>query len=135
MADFIFIIPTRSPDIVHPLWQALEAAQLISTVGGGKPGLVAELEEVESRAEEFPMTRAFLGLLDRLTDTEIPGGLGAGTRQPGFLPYLGFVQDNVFLKFNTRTYKSPGEKWQVAEACLTLIHKLLTEYEPAPEHF
>jgi len=124
----------KSTDIVHPLWQAIETAQLIGTTGG-RPGLVSELEEVESRAEEFPLTKAFLSLLNTLTDTEIPGGLGAGTREPGFLPYLGFIQDNVFLKFNTRTYKDPGEKWDVAASCLSILHKLLSEYEPLPEHF
>ena len=123
----------RSPDIVHPLWQALEGAGLVT--GGGRAGLVSELEEVEARAEEFPLTRSFLGLLDRLTDSEIPGGLGAGSRAPGFQPYLALVQDSVFLKFPARTYRDPGEKWAVAAAALQLLHKLLAEYTPRPEDF
>ena len=54
--------------------------------------MTEELEEIESRAEEFPLTRAFLELLDRLTDAEMPGNLGAGSRMPGLLPYLNYVQ-------------------------------------------
>jgi nuclear pore complex protein Nup205 len=69
-----------------------------------------ELEEVESRGEEFPMTRAFLSLLDSLTDIPVPQGLGSGLRAPGFQPYLEFVKDNVFEKFYTRSYKNPSEK-------------------------
>ena len=100
----------RTPDIVHPLWQALEGAGLLA---GSRAGLVAELEEVEARQEEFPLTRAFLQLLDTLTNVEIPGALGAGTRQPGFLPGLTFVQDQVLLMFHTMTYKHQSEKWAV----------------------
>ena len=61
---------------------------------GGKPGVSEELEEIETRYEEYPLTRAFLELLDRLTDVEIPGNLGAGTRAPGLLPYINYVQGN-----------------------------------------
>lgn len=60
--------------------------------------------------EEFPMTRAFLQLLGNLTDASIPAGLGAGYRAPGFDPYLAFLRDSIFLKFNTRAYKIPAEK-------------------------
>ena len=31
---------------------------------GGKPGITEELEEVETRAEEFPLTRAFIQVLN-----------------------------------------------------------------------
>ena len=83
-----------SPDLVHPMWLAIEQAQLLgSTAGGRAGGIAGELEEVETRAEEFPLTRAFIQLLDRLTDVEIPSALGAGSRVPsGILPYLNFVQ-------------------------------------------
>ncbi|CAB4060211.1 NUP205 [Lepeophtheirus salmonis] len=43
--------------------------------------------------------------------------------------------DHVFLKCHTRSYKIPGEKWQVASLCLKLIFKLLKEYEPLPGLF
>ena len=122
----------KTSDIVHPLWQALETAGLI---GGSRAGLVGELEEVEARQEEFPLTRAFLQLLDTLTNVEIPGSLGAGSRQPGFLPYLTFIQDQVLLKFHTRTYKSQAEKWSVAASCLELLHKFVRDYQPAAEDF
>ena len=69
-----------------------------------------ELDEVESCNETFPLTRAFVNLLDVLTDVPVPKALGAGHRSPGFEPYLDFLLDSVFLKFNTRAYKNTGEK-------------------------
>lgn len=65
---------------------------------------------MEARGEEFPMTRAFLSLMDSLTDIPVPPGLGAGLRAPGFQPYLEFVKGCVFEKFYARSYKNPSEK-------------------------
>ncbi len=69
-----------------------------------------ELEEIESQAEEYPLTRSFLVLMTSLLDTPIPLMLGAGHRVPGFDPYLEFVRDSVFLKFDSRAYHSLEEK-------------------------
>ena len=69
-----------------------------------------ELEEVEARNEEFPMTLAFLELINVLTENPIPTGLGVGIRAPGFHLYLDFLRDSVFLKFYSRSYKRPAEK-------------------------
>lgn len=76
-------------------------------------GLQTELEDVESRAEEYPLTLAFLKLLDALTNVSIPSNLGTGHRTPGFDPYLFYVKDSVFLKFAGRAYRNESEKWQV----------------------
>ena len=68
------------------------------------------MEEFESAAEEYSETRAFLSLLDSLTDIPVSGYLGADHRIPGFQPYLEFIRDVVFLKFDSRGYKDPQEK-------------------------
>nr|CAD7442555.1 unnamed protein product [Timema bartmani] len=94
-----------------------------------------ELEEIESRNEEFPLTRALLHLMDVLTNLPVPRLLGAGSRNPGFDPYLQFIMNSVFLRFNTRTYKNPGEKWEVANGCLKLLVKFVSQYEPHFEDF
>ena len=73
-------------------------------------GIQVELDEIESRNEEYPMSRAFLELLNSLTDTPVPVALGMGARVPGFEPYLQFVMDVVFLRFNSRAYKDPAER-------------------------
>ena len=69
-----------------------------------------ELEEVECRSEEYPLTLGFLKLMNTLTEDRVLGGVGAGHRLPGFLPYLDFLRDSILLKFNTRAYKNPAEK-------------------------
>ena len=44
---------------------------------------------------------------DNLTNVEmeIPGNLGAGLRQPGFILYLTFFQDQVLIKFRTYSFQ------------------------------
>ena len=133
----------QSSDIAAVLWNSIEVAQILATTSMTSPnakgasshsfiisspqltnpssahccaGLQTELEDVESRAEEYPLTRAFLKLLDALTNVPIPVNLGAGQRTPGFDPYLFYVKDSVFLKFNGRAYRSETEKWQVANS-------------------
>ncbi|XP_045195259.2 nuclear pore complex protein Nup205-like [Mercenaria mercenaria] len=129
----------RTPEYAATLWQTLEGSQVLVTVqqGSGKQsgGIQVELDEVESRNEEYPITCAFLEFLAMLTDTPIPAALGAGSRAPGFDPYLLYVRDDVFLKFGARAYKNPGEKWEVAALSLGILRKLLQDYEIQGEHF
>ncbi len=89
--------------------------QILSTVkqtqtGTQEAGIRMELEEIEARNESYPQTRAFLKLINRLTDITLPSALGAGYRVPGFTPYLEFIRDDVFLKFKGRAYQDAAEK-------------------------
>lgn len=68
------------------------------------------MNEIEARSETYTETRAFLKLLNNLTDIPLPTTLGSGYRVPGFEPYLAFLRDDVFLKFNSRGYQDPDEK-------------------------
>lgn len=69
-----------------------------------------ELNEIESRCEEYPLTRAFCRLISALVESSFPSNLGAGLRPPGFDPYLQFLRDAVFLRFRTRAYRRAAEK-------------------------
>ncbi|XP_077562153.1 nuclear pore complex protein Nup205 [Haemaphysalis longicornis] len=92
-----------APELALRIWQLL---------GPCLPGLRAELDEVECRAEEFPITGALLALLAALL--EHPPG-------PGFQLFVEHVRDAVFLRLPARAYKQPGEKWRLAAACLQVL--------------
>ncbi|XP_071502201.1 nuclear pore complex protein Nup205-like [Diadema antillarum] len=129
---------SQSPEIAATLWQSLEVSQVIPTVhqaGNPPAGILLELEEIESNNEEYPLTRGFLTLLDALTDIPVPIMLGVGYRPPGFDPYLAFLRDSVFLKFQSRAYRDPAEKWEVAAMVTKILAKLLAKHEPQPEDF
>ncbi|XP_037087803.1 nuclear pore complex protein Nup205-like [Pollicipes pollicipes] len=124
----------RSPEVGQALWQGLEQAQVLQTThvmpGQQARGIKMELEEVEARAEQFAQTRAFLRLLSVLVDAGVPAGLGAGLRAPGIHPHLGFVIHDVLLNYNSRAYKDPAEKYEVAADCLEILLKLVNTYDP-----
>lgn len=130
---------SKSQETAIQTWNNLEASQILVTVPSTSSfqprGIQTELDEVESRVEEYPLTRAILHLLSVLVESGIPRTLGAGPRKPGFDPYLTFIINSVFLKFSARSYKDPCEKWKVALKCLDLFNKFLLRYEPAAADF
>uniref|UniRef100_A0A452RL61 Nucleoporin 205 n=1 Tax=Ursus americanus TaxID=9643 RepID=A0A452RL61_URSAM len=129
----------KSPEIAASLWQSLEYTQILQTVRVPSQrqaiGIEVELNEIESRCEEYPLTRAFCQLISTLVESSFPSNLGAGLRPPGFDPYLQFLRDSVFLRFRTRAYRRAAEKWEVAELVLEVFYKLLRDYEPQLEDF
>ncbi|KAF4517670.1 hypothetical protein B566_EDAN004964, partial [Ephemera danica] len=115
----------KNPHVATEVWQKLEMSGVLAT---------SELEEVEARNEEFPLSRAMVTLLSSLTEaTALPLVLGIGRRTPGLEPYLHFVVDCLFLRFMHRAYRRPEEKWEVAEVCLGWFVQLLNLYEPRAE--
>ncbi|XP_064463706.1 nuclear pore complex protein Nup205-like [Ornithodoros turicata] len=126
-----------SPDVAFRVWQVLEAAQLLPLRQGVTatyaPGLHTELEEVESRNEEYPVTRSMLKLISALVDHPLPSGFSANLLRSGLDPYLDFVRESVFLKFHLRGYAHENEKWEVARLCLEIVEKLLSKYGPVAD--
>ncbi|KAJ8957097.1 hypothetical protein NQ318_007312 [Aromia moschata] len=130
---------SKSSENAAHMWENLEASQILMTIpttsSYAPRGIQTELDEIESRMEEYPLTRAFLKLIDVLTNFGIPRTLGAGPRKPGFDPYLSFIVNSVFLKYHTRSYRNVTEKWEVALLCLKLFDKFLNQYDPRSSDF
>ncbi|CAH1168718.1 unnamed protein product [Phyllotreta striolata] len=129
----------KSSENASQMWENLEASQILVTVPSTSSyaprGIQTELEEIESRLEEYPLTKAILKLLDELTNFGIPRTLGAGPREPGFEPYLSFIINSVFLKHHSRSYRNVSDKWEIALLCTKLFEKFLNQYDPSPGEF
>ena len=125
----------KTPEIGQVIWHSLESAQLIVQTGIRQPsqhfGLLNELQDVECRNEEYPLSRAFLSLLRVLLDNKgasVPASVSV-------LPYVTFVRDQILLRFLARAYKRPEEKWEVGAAALKVFHLLLSDYQPSEQDF
>ncbi|XP_049888015.1 nuclear pore complex protein Nup205 [Pectinophora gossypiella] len=117
------------------VWAGLEAAQLVSTTKD-KRALNAELHEVECRMEEYPLSRAFLKLLESLCSAApLPRALGAGARAPGLDPYVEHVLNRLALPAPHRPYARPQEKWQLLSLCFAVFARWLEQYEPCAGDF
>lgn len=111
------------------LWAGLEAARLVSLTND-KRALNAELQEVECRIEEYPLSRAFLSLLQSLSAAPPPRTLAAGVE-----PYVQHALLRLALPAPHRPYARPHEKWQILSQCFRLFGTWLEQYTPSPADF
>lgn len=130
----------RSKETARNIWFNLEESQIIPTIPTVSTtypvfSLAEEINQNESRLEEYKLSRGILQLLYNLMTTNMPKSLGCGSRQPGYDPYLKFVIDSILLKFYNRAYKDISEKWAVGASCLKLLYFLLASYRPKASDF
>lgn len=129
----------KSKRTANQLWNYLESSQVIATIPSinkfQSQGIETEIEQNELRNEAYPLSQAVLELLYALVTTSEPNNLGNGTRRPGLEPYLQFVVSSIFLKFASRNYKDPQEKWRVGEKCLRILSYFVRVYQVSPKDF
>lgn len=119
---------SKSTEASVMIWHALEAALLLPSSASSEFHIRTELNEVESRNEEYPLTRAFVQLLTVFVTSF--SQLEIRNLSSKFEACVLFIVDDVFSRFNSRSYKSVDEKWQVACSCLEFLIKLMTSNEP-----
>lgn len=123
----------KSKRTANQLWNYLEASQVIVTVPTinkfTAQGVETEIEQNERRNEEYPLSQAVLEMIYALVTTSEVNNLGSGVRRPGLEPYLKFVVEAVFLKFNSRSYKDPQEKWRIGEKCTRILRYFVSTYQ------
>ncbi|OQR66848.1 protein kinase-like, partial [Tropilaelaps mercedesae] len=121
-----------TPDGALRVWQYMEAAKLVPGTTyvsvHPQPGMQTDLEEVESWSCVYPVTIAFLRLLDVLTDRPLPIIVGGPVFRNGFDPYMNYLREWVFPKFLNRTYSIPEQRWLVGSLCLKVMEKILRKF-------
>ncbi|TPX36549.1 hypothetical protein SmJEL517_g01237 [Synchytrium microbalum] len=148
-----FCIPssTGGDSITVQVWRMLEQAQIIPRTPPPRPGqvevispgLVLDLEEVETNEQRYPETIAFLKLMNILmkspTITQIvqPGpvnmmsGAGDGMlpQGHGMLPYVRYVLERLLYKMEKRPFADPDEKWSMTKECLEFANSCLVSFD------
>lgn len=129
----------KSKRTANQLWNYLESSQVIVTMPSinkfQSQGIETEIEQNELRNESYPLSQAVLEMVYALVSTSEPNNLGAGARRPGLEPYLQFVVNAIFLKFNSRNYKDAQEKWRLGEKCLRILSHFVRTYQVNPKDF
>ena len=85
---------------------SIESDQLLA-------GMKRELTVTESQLERYPLTTAFVNLMKHLFSFPLPLTLGAGSREPGLSPYLGYLIDDVLLKTHLRPYRKTVKPFKI----------------------
>ena len=128
-----------SPNGADEIWQRMEQYRLVpskilSSADSRPTGLKLELEAVESKTGQYPVTDGLLSLLISLTEQHpIPVALGSGYRFPGILPYLDHVLNSVLLKAFSRLYLPEGsegesQRFRLIAKSLRILVIILQKY-------
>eukprot|EP01105_Mastigella_eilhardi_P008539 TRINITY_DN2068_c0_g1_i1.p1 TRINITY_DN2068_c0_g1~~TRINITY_DN2068_c0_g1_i1.p1 ORF type:complete len:1851 (-),score=442.28 TRINITY_DN2068_c0_g1_i1:45-4826(-) len=112
-----FAVHARTTPLV---WNLLGNSNLFQLSGGAK----SELEQAESPQQRYPFTTAMLHLLSELLLLVFRKEYQHISAEP----YMSFVKDSVLLRFDSRSYAVPSEKWELAYLALSVIHKFVAAY-------
>ena len=127
-----------SPSVGVAVWQCLEASGIVPAVEGApgysNRGIKQDIEEVESSAEEFPLSQAFVVVLTELANSGIFSQMNLAMRGQGAVAFLQLVKQHIFVPHDSRTYRKAEERWNIAKVCCTLFHKLIMDYKPAAKN-
>ncbi|CAJ0632250.1 13929_t:CDS:10 [Entrophospora sp. SA101] len=104
-----------------------------------------EINEIESPNKLFFQTLAFVKLINSLIYipnynfalncglpvhfTTVPEKIGEGYRQPGIIPYISFILENIFFRAHSREYVFISQKWKILENSLNIIEKCLVSFD------
>ncbi|CAL8096385.1 unnamed protein product [Calicophoron daubneyi] len=156
-ADLIHLMSalSQSPPIAVLIWQQLVSSELLPVVRVNytacpQPtcGLHTEMDEVEPRAEKYPITRAFLtlvtvlapqlsvnntgGQLMRIADgrekTNYPNEENLPSQTEFIVSLTTFLINTIFLKHPMRAYRDINERWDIAASCLVLFDGLVDQF-------
>ena len=92
------------------------------------------MNEIEARSGVYSYTESFMALLDNLCSVYLPLDLGYPKRIPGVEPYLAFLINDVFLRYQHRSYKHPAAKWLLASGSLQIFVHILETYDANVRH-
>uniref|UniRef100_A0A0X3Q2Y9 Nuclear pore complex protein Nup205 n=1 Tax=Schistocephalus solidus TaxID=70667 RepID=A0A0X3Q2Y9_SCHSO len=124
------------PSITSDIWHTLCDAKLFAFLDASKQvqkqcaGFHTELDIVEPRAEEYPVTQAFLTFLSTIAPivTELSSSQSTYNASETFTKLTLFVTETVFLKHTMRAYRKPSERWDVAGACIIFFEGLVQAF-------
>ncbi|KAJ3372114.1 hypothetical protein GGF31_002376 [Allomyces arbusculus] len=143
------------------IWSYMEAIAMVPQVSFaiGKPaaGIKQELTEREAPLKHYPLTMAYLQLLEHLTPRPTPAttalvepptassasatpsvamygfalvdNLGATHRAPGVFPYFDYMVSDLFLKVETREFLDVREQWAQWRVCLGIVYHALCDLD------
>lgn len=126
---------TLSPEITNTLWDIFYSTKLLDP---GTGDVKEELEEKETRLEEYCLTVGMLRLLRALVQSrfrklDFVSNEGYFVHPTfdngGIFPYINYVTDTVFLKMPYRLFKESNQRWYVMKLCAEII-SLMLDYLP-----
>ncbi|KAH9283133.1 Nuclear pore complex protein [Echinococcus granulosus] len=148
-ADLLYLLSSLShaPAIAAEVWCALMDSRLFSFIehpsgpllSSTSPrsivGLHTEMDKLEARLEEYPITQAFLNLLTTLAPSLLNSAVGTSKLTSSAMEpcealsrLVHFITETIFLKHTMRAYRRQNERWEVAASCVILFEGLVRTF-------
>ncbi|KAI9468256.1 MAG: nucleoporin Nup186/Nup192/Nup205 [Benjaminiella poitrasii] len=110
-------------------------------------GFLREFEDEKNR-KLYTETLSFVKLISSLIHTQskrdelitgfaptpssIPFCLGSEHRSPGTAPYISLIIDHIFLSLKNLQYIHPETRWQLTDACLSVVENSIMSFNFEP---
>lgn len=118
-------------DIIIPKPQVAVTLHSQASIGGPRnwtDGVFMEVEDIEPRSEEYPVTIGFLKCINDVVDHVI--NIKDSTKQAVLETATNFVINGILLKVHSRVFAVEEEKWKIILHCLEITKQVLNAYNP-----
>lgn len=133
-----------APSTALALWNKLEllipslnkSGIPTTNLTGWNSGIIADLGDLEPRAQEYSVTISFINLLNNILEhiakycmlqsPHIQHSVSLAT-------CINLVTNIVFLRVNSRQYNKIEEKWTILNLCINTYYLFMSRYDPAED--
>lgn len=133
-----------APSTALALWNKLELLiPSLSKTGvpttnltGWNSGIIADLGDLEPRAQEYSVTISFINMLNNILEHI---AMYCMLQSPhlqhsvSLETCVNLVTNIVFLRVNSRQFNKIEEKWTILNLCITTYHIFMSRYDPAED--
>lgn len=126
------------------LWRKLEvlipylnqSGMPTANLTGWNSGIIADLGDLEPRAQEYGVTISFVNMLNNILESLSKFGVLQSPQiqfSVSLKSCVNLVTNIVLLRVNSRQYNSIKEKWTILNTCINTFQIFMSKYDPAED--
>lgn len=130
-----------APSTALALWNKLEllipslnkSGIPTTNLTGWNSGIIADLGDLEPRAQEYSVTISFLNMLNNILDHIAQYSMLQSPHLQHSVSLetsINLVTNIVFLKVNSRQFNKIEEKWTILNLCINTYYLFVSRYDP-----
>lgn len=131
-----------APSTALALWDKLElllpslnkSGVPTTNLTGWNSGIIADLGDLEPRAQEYPVTVSFINMLNNILDHIAQYCMLQSPHLQHSMSLetcINLVTNVVFLRVNSRQFNKIEEKWTILTSCINTYYMFMSRYDPA----
>lgn len=133
-----------APSTALALWDKLElllpslnrSGVPTTNLTGWNSGIIADLGDLEPRAQEYPVTISFINMLNNVLEHIAQYCMLQSPHLQHSVSLetcINLVTNIVFLRVNSRQFNKAEEKWTILTLCINTYYLFMSRYDPAED--